>query len=315
LGRIQGDGGEASKFRRGIASDETASRTMTEDREKARRLMAFGALWLLVAGLLSALSFFLFAVVATVLLVLVGIAVVALWALRNYGGNAVERVGPASRTAAAKVGGASTTAGAVVVGGSRRARSGLHALRVGQRARDAALGAKRAATAAPGTSRTLADRAAQGYASAVYRSAAAVSKVVPNGDRRRLALRLNEQGAELRRLGNSEQAVEQHQAALAIVRDLGDQQAEAATLNSLGLALAQDGSADEALEHLEQALTMLQSIGDEEHEAQVIANLGLLHLQQGQSQEAEQLLQEALDKLPPESSAYRQVEEQLQRAS
>jgi Flp pilus assembly protein TadD len=102
---------------------------------------------------------------------------------------------------------------------------------------------------------------------------------------------------------------------LAIVRDLGDQHAEALTLNNLGLALAQEGADASAVQHLERAVTVLRELGDEEHEGQVIANLGFVHGRQGRSEEAATLLHEALEKLPPESSAYRQVEEQLSRAS
>lgn len=103
--------------------------------------------------------------------------------------------------------------------------------------------------------------------------------------------------------------------ALEINRDLGDEQAEALTLNSLALALAQSGAEEEAVEHLEQARVVLRELGDEEHEGQVIANLGLVYRRQGQSEEAAILFQEALDRLPPESWAYRQVAEELERAS
>ena len=132
---------------------------------------------------------------------------------------------------------------------------------------------------------------------------------------RRQALELNQLGTQLRREGAHEQAAEQHRAALEIVRDLGDQRAEALTLNNLALALAHSGSEEAAVEHLEHAREVLHELGDEEHEGQVIANLGLVHRRQGHSEEAVTLLHEALDKLPPGSTAYRQVEEELVRAS
>jgi hypothetical protein len=47
----------------------------------------------------------------------------------------------------------------------------------------------------------------------------------------------------------------------------------------------------------------------------VIANLASVRRRQGRDEDAESLLEAALDKLPPESPAYRQVEEQLRRAS
>lgn len=128
------------------------------------------------------------------------------------------------------------------------------------------------------------------------------------------ARRLNALGAQLRRGGDHEQAAERHRVALDIVRDLGDEQAEALTLNNLALALAHSGAEEEAVEHLEHAREVLHELGDEEHEAQVIANLGIVHRRQGHEEVAETLLHEALKKLPPESPAYRQVEQELIRA-
>jgi len=134
-------------------------------------------------------------------------------------------------------------------------------------------------------------------------------------DRHRQARRLNELGAQLRREGDRVQAAEQHRAALAIVRELGDRQAEALTLNNLALALVHTGSVAIAVQHFEHALVLFRELGDDEHEGQVIANLGLVRRRQGREEDAESLLSAALHKLPPESLAYRQVEEQLRRAS
>jgi tetratricopeptide (TPR) repeat protein len=134
-------------------------------------------------------------------------------------------------------------------------------------------------------------------------------------DRRSQALRLNELGAQLRREGRREQAAEQHRAALAIVRELGDRRAEALTLNNLALALVQTGGVAVAVQHFEQALVLFRELGDDEHEGQVIANLGSVRRRQGRDEDAVSLLNAALDKLPPGSPAYRQVEEQLRRAS
>jgi tetratricopeptide (TPR) repeat protein len=131
----------------------------------------------------------------------------------------------------------------------------------------------------------------------------------------RRALRLNELGAQLRRQGDHAQAAEQHRGALAIVRELGDRRAEALTLNNLALALVHTGSVSVAVEHFEQALVVFRELGDEEHEGQVIANVGVVRRRQGRDDDAKSLLREALEKLPPESSAYHKVEEQLVRAS
>jgi tetratricopeptide (TPR) repeat protein len=133
--------------------------------------------------------------------------------------------------------------------------------------------------------------------------------------RSRHALQLNQFGAQLRRRGDYEQAAKQHRVALAIVQDLGDERAEAMTLNNLALALAQAGAQAEAVQHLEQALVVLRKLGDREHEWRVLANLGIVHRRQGHSEQAVNLLHAALDRLPPESSAYQQVEQELRRAS
>jgi tetratricopeptide (TPR) repeat protein len=157
------------------------------------------------------------------------------------------------------------------------------------------------------------------YAIAVYRSRIRASQLLASGrppiSSVRQARELNELGARLRRQGEHEQAAEQHREALEILRDLGDEQAEALTLNNLALALAQGGAEAEAVQHLEQARVVLHELGDEQHEARVIANLGIVYRRQGNTEEAVSLLHEALDRLPPASPAYRQIEEELQRAS
>jgi tetratricopeptide (TPR) repeat protein len=99
------------------------------------------------------------------------------------------------------------------------------------------------------------------------------------------------------------------------VRELGDRRAEALTLNNLALALVQTGGVAVAVQHFEQALVLFRELGDDEHEGQVIANLGSVRRRQGRDEDAVSLLNAALDKLPPGSPAYRQVEEQLRRAS
>jgi tetratricopeptide (TPR) repeat protein len=271
--------------------------------------LAFGALWLLIAGLLSALSFFVVALVLSAILIVAVGAALALWALRNYGANASAWVGPRTRSTVGWLAGRSRRAARSAGSGSRRAAGW-----VGPKSRIAGQSARQLASSAPSRSRSLADRLGQGYAAAVYRTSAVTARTIDGVGRRR-ALRLNERGTQLRRGGHLEAAVEQHRVALDIARDLGDPQAEAATLNNLGLAYAQGGAPDAALKYLEQALTVLQQVGDEEHEGQVIANLGLVHRQTGHSREAELLLQEALAKLPPESSTYRQIEAELRHAS
>jgi tetratricopeptide (TPR) repeat protein len=329
---------------------------MTEDRRRfGSRLLAVVALWLLLSGLLMALSFVDVALVTLGILFIGGTAAGAIWGLRRIeferrlaeGVLVAARVGRrlGVRLHALGIGGhvarfvARLAAGAwrltewvgVLVGRSLRAGwRRLRTLGVRRHARRLGAAARGRAAGMPSGANTLVARAVRSYAIAVYRLQAWTAQAFAAGTRMaakarrpgarppqesRQARRLNALGAQLRRQGEHEQAAEQHLVALEIVRDLGDEQAEAMTLNNLALALAHAGDEAKAVEHLEQAREVLHELGDEEHEAQVIANLGIVHRRQGRADVAETLLHEALQKLPPESTAYRQVEKELLRAS
>jgi len=269
------------------------------DREQLRRrVLAFAGIWFLLAGMLAALgvTIVLFASLAVVLVL--GVAVAALWLIRRYElGRAIRVARPSIERASEKlrpsIKQASGKVGPSIDHASRKLRSSLDELDAGQR-----LG-------------RLANGAAQ-----QARHALEVRPRPPAApDPSRQARRLNEVGAQLRREGDYEGAAEQHRSALAIVRELDDPRTEALTLNNLALALVHTGSVSVAVEHFEQALALLREVGDERHEGQVIANLGFVRRRQGRDEDARSLLTAALDKLPPDSSAYRQVEEQLRRAS
>jgi tetratricopeptide (TPR) repeat protein len=259
-----------------------------EDQDRlGARLLAIAGLWLLVSGLLLALSFVVVAVVSFAAFFLAALAIGGRWAVRQFAVDEAVTNGLVAASDAA--------------GRLRVPRVGIR--RHMRRLEPVLRGAK----AVPRRAEALLTRTLRAYAIAVYRLNALV--------RRRRAFQLNERGAQLRRRGNPMHAAEQHRVALEIMRDLGDEQAEALTLNSLALALAQGGAEEEAVEHLEQARHVLHELGDEVHEGQVIANLGLVYRRQGESEQASVLFQEALDRLPPESSAYRHVMEELLRAS
>jgi tetratricopeptide (TPR) repeat protein len=276
---------------------------VTEDRKRSRRLLALAGMWLLLGGLLAALGLVVVVFAASVLMLVASLAVIGFRQLRR------PELRDGARTAA---GGVRTAAG--------RTTSALHAAReraprpraprihVRDHARELRARARTSAAAAPARTEDFATRAFQ----AMYRFRLLRLHSIDPGQR---ANQLNALGAQLRRDGEPEQAAEQHLAALAIVRDLGDPHAEAMTLNNLGLALAHGGSEDAAVQHLEEARDVLRDLGDEEYEARVIANLGIVHRRQGHDDEAASLLHEALGKLQPESQAYRQVEEELLRAS
>jgi tetratricopeptide (TPR) repeat protein len=294
-----------------------------DQRQGRRRLLAFAALWLFLAGLLTALSLVAVVLVATGVMLLVALVAGAFWLVnRDSVWRAVsvflDSIGRAALAFLGSVGRASQASARAIGRAFRSVWARLHELGVRERARRARTKARAMATEAPDRTHALLTQSGQGYAKAVYRSTAVTSRFLGAGSRlvnQKRALRLNERGARLRRRGNADEAADKHRTALAIARELGDREAEAMTLNNLALALAQGGDEDAALQHFEQALTVLRQLGDEEREGQVIANLSLVHRRQGRSEEAVNLLNAALDKLPPESPAYRQIEEQLRRAS
>jgi tetratricopeptide (TPR) repeat protein len=284
------------------------------DREQLRpRVLALTGLWFLLGGFLAALGFPAFALVSFALLLVVGVAAGGLWLLRHY------RVQQGLRAALP-----------LIERAFRLLRTWLSDLGVQQHLQRLVTRVRKLAAVASHRTGALRARGGRSYATVVGRLRARTTQVLRTGggrpaspsnqepaalDRHHQALRLNELGVELRRTGNYELAAEQHRAALAIVRDLGDRRAEALTLNNLALALASSGGVAPAVQHFEQSLVVLRELGDEEHEGRVIANLGFVHRRQGRTEEAENLLHAALDKLPPDSSAYHQVEKQLRRAS
>lgn len=274
---------------------------MTEDRTRSRRrLLALGGMWLLLGGLLTAVGLVVVVFAASALLLVASLAVIGARQLRRPD----VRNGVLAAT--------DRTASTLHAARARAPRPRVPELHVRDHARELRARARTTASDAPRRTEAVATRAFRGYVKAMYRLGLLRLQSIDPGRR---AHQLNALGAQLRREGEPEQAAEQHRAALAIVRDLGDSHAEAMTLNNLGLALAHGGADDAAVQHLEEARDVLRDLGDEEHEARVLANLGLVHRRQGHDEQAVDLFHEALGKLQPESQAYRQVEEELLRAS
>jgi tetratricopeptide (TPR) repeat protein len=283
------------------------------DQQLRRRVLAFTGLWFLLGGLLAALGFGAILLVTLAVLLVGAVTAGGLWLLRRYGARQRLRAVPLA-----------------IAWALRQLRAGLYRLHFQQHLQRFATRVPSVATAVSDRARLVLAGGGRSSAAVVARLRARTSPVLrargtlasPSfrrepaaADQHQQARRLNELGARLRRRGNYELAIEQHRAALAIVRDLGDRHAEALTLNNLALALAHTGVVTTALQHFEQSLVVLRELGDEEHEGRVIANLGFVHRRQGRSEEATNLLHEALDKLPQGSPAYRQVEEELRRAS
>jgi tetratricopeptide (TPR) repeat protein len=241
-----------------------------------RRALAFAGIWFLLAGFTVALGIWIFLAASLALTVVGGLAIAAL-ALVQHDGTRERASGLAQSVERA----------------SRNVDGRVSDLKLRERA-------QRSVTTASRRARTLKES----------------RRIKPTDDPGRRARRLNMRGVELRREQEYEQAVDHHRAALTVARELGDRRAEALTLNNLALALVHtDGGVPEAIQDFERARELLRELGDEELEGQVIANLASVRRRQGRDEDAETLLQAALDKLPEESSAYRQVEEQLRRAS
>jgi len=134
-------------------------------------------------------------------------------------------------------------------------------------------------------------------------------------DQQREALRLNAAGAQQRREGRYDEAVESHRRALELLRVLDDRRAVALTQSNLALALSHSGDDEWAIGLFEEAAATLRELGDDEHEAQIMANMGLAHRRHGRREEGDNVLELALEKLDPASSAYHAIETQLSRAS
>jgi Tetratricopeptide repeat len=269
----------------------------TDPETRRRRLQAGAGLWLLLAGTLTAMSLFPVVLALSLLMLVAGLWVIGRDRVREI--DVVSTLRAARHSTAAALGGikartARLVTGLWVIGRDRMREIDIRsALRAIRNSGAGALGAIKARAAGLGVR-------------------ALVSRVTPDDPRRRAAA-LNERGRRLRREGDPAQAAEQHRTALVIMKDLGDREGEALTRNHLGLALARCGAGDAAVEQLQYALLILRALGDEEHEARVIANLGFVQRRRGHREEAAVLLHEALDKLPPESRAYRRVEDALVR--
>jgi tetratricopeptide (TPR) repeat protein len=248
------------------------------DRDQLRkRVLALGGVWFVLAGFMAALGIWIF-FAASVFLLLAGAVTFGVLAVLERDGTKERLHGIASS----------------VERTSRSLDGRARELHVRDRVQRSAAGAS---------------QRARNFADSRRRKPAA-----PDPGRR--ARRLNKLGVQLRREGEYEAAVDQHRAALTMVRELGDERAEALTLNNLALALVHtDGGVPSAIQGFEEARNLLRKLGDDELEGQVIANLASVRRRQGRDEDAESLLTAALDKLPPESPAYRQVEEQLRRAS
>lgn len=171
------------------------------------------------------------------------------------------------------------------------------------------------AARAVSTSRRTGASAKRWAAQTAHGTAASIASRARHTDPRRYALQLNADGAQYRRDGLYDHAVERHRRALEIFRALDDPKAVALTQSNLALALSHAGEDNSAIGLFEEAAATLRELGDEQREAQIIANLGLAHRRHGRREKGDDVLERALRKLPPASSEYRAIEAELRRAS
>jgi tetratricopeptide (TPR) repeat protein len=213
-----------------------------------------------------------------------------------------------------------------LVGGRLRVATGSASERVGRidwaGKRDSA---KRRATAARVVAASSSRRAlaAGGAAVAavesrgqeVRRELGARRVAPPTGERRREAMRLNEQAAVLRSEERLGEAIELSERALVIFRELDDTHGTALTLNGLGLTQARIGDEAGALDSYEKAVSLLTELGDSHGAGRVLANLGALHRGQGHDAQARAAWHEALERFEPGTPEHDRMARQLRLAS
>src|SRR4029079_5118314 len=173
---------------RGLTSPMSWREELERSEELRRRVLAFGGLWFLLAGLLAALGAPIF-LVASLALLVVGGVFAAVLALLHRDGTRQRIAGVA------------------------------HSMENATQSFDERLGRldlrERVQTSAAGASRRA------------RHLAQSRRKPQVQADPGRRARRLNMLGVQLRRDRDYEGAADQHRAALAIARDLGDERAEA----------------------------------------------------------------------------------------
>lgn len=213
----------------------------TNPQTNRRRLQAGAALWLLLAGLLTAVGLFLLVVPLSLLILAAGLWVIGRDRLREL---ELESSLPAARRSAAA---------ALRVIKTRVAGLGLRARL--PRARIARDDPHRRATALNERGRRLRREGDHSQAAAQHRAALVIMKDL--GDQRGEALTRNHLGLALARSGEGDAAVAQLEHALRILRALGDEEHEARVIANLGFVQRRRGHGEEAAVLLHEALDKL----------------------------------------------------------
>lgn len=211
---------------------------VTTDPQTRRRLQAAGALWLLFAGMLTAMSLFPVVLALSLLMLVAG-----LWVI---GRERVREIEVASALRAAR------HSFATELDEIKARTAGLGILALFSRTRDDPC---RRAAGLNERGRRLRREGDPSQAAAQHRAALAIVKDL--GDRRSEALTRNQLGLALARCGAGDAAVGQLEHALHILRALGDEEHEARVIANLGFVQRRRGHSEEAVVLLHEALDKL----------------------------------------------------------
>jgi eukaryotic-like serine/threonine-protein kinase len=114
------------------------------------------------------------------------------------------------------------------------------------------------------------------------------------GDKRGIAVSLNESAQVETDLGKFDAAFADYQEALRIRREIGDRRGESDTLMDLGTLYDDRGQTDKALDLYKQALQIQRDLGNEQRQASILDNVGSAYLSKGQYEDALAYYQQAL---------------------
>ena len=221
------------------ARDETESASVTTDPQTRQRLQAAGGLWLLIAGLLTAMSLFPVVLALSLLMLIAGLYVVGRDRVREV--EVASALRATRNSVAASLGGIKARIGGL----------GIRAL-FSRIARD---DPNRRAAALNERGRRLRREGDPSQAAAEHRAALVIVKDL--ADRRSEALTRNQLGLALARCGAEDAAVEQLEHALYILRALGEEEHEARVIANLGFVQRRRGHSEEAAVLLHEALDKL----------------------------------------------------------
>ena len=114
------------------------------------------------------------------------------------------------------------------------------------------------------------------------------------GDKRGVAVSLNERAQAQTMLGDPAAAVASYNEALQIRRDIGDKRGVGDTLMDLGTLYSDRGQIDEALKLYKESLQIQRDLGDDLNRGKCLHNIGEAYLAKGQYEDALTYFQQAL---------------------